>query len=181
MPIRADLEWYTDKSRQAGVPPRCPFATVHRCPRFYQSISLFGDCAGTTKMDPKEDEVLLEKWKQSDMWPVIGEQATSVFSAGDRAKMFNRFCPEASFERFGLFATDIYDYTDSIDREAAHARLKRSGSQAEDWRWTWELIHPAHYTECPLYSLLLHNQNMNNPKQERTSRPSSISGQNSGE
>jgi hypothetical protein len=154
-PKKADLEWYTTMSRHEGVPPRCPFATVHRCPRFYQSLSLFGHSAGSTKIDPADDEALLNQWEKSDLWPVTREQATSVSSVDDEPKTFDNFCPEATFERFGFFATYLHRYSDNIDLETAHARLGKYGTQGEDWRWTWDMIHPMHYTECPLYSLLL--------------------------
>jgi hypothetical protein len=42
-----------------------------------------------------------------------------------------------------------------MDLQTAHTTLGKYGTQGEDWRWSWETIHPMHYTECPLYSLLL--------------------------
>ena len=92
------------------------------------------------------------------MWPVTGEQATHVSGTKGGPKMFINFCPETAYDRFGWFAANLYHYTDEIDSDAAHARLGREGTQGEEWRWTWEGIHPMHYTECPLYSLLLHPQ-----------------------
>jgi len=154
--IRPDLEWYSGVSQQRGVGPRCPFATVHRCPRYYQSLWLIGECTGATQIDPAEDADLRTKWERSDMWPSTGEQATSVSGPPGNAKMFMNFCPETAFDRFGWFATDLFHYTDEIDVGVAHARLGREGTHGDDWRWAWEIIHPMHYTECPLYSLLLH-------------------------
>jgi hypothetical protein len=87
---------------------------------------------------------------------VTGEQETSVFGPEGDPKMFNNFCPEATYDRFGWFATNLYHYTDELDVGAAHARLGREGTHGEDWRWAWETIHQMHYTECPLYSLLIH-------------------------
>jgi hypothetical protein len=152
---RADIAWYTGISQEKGVQPRCPFATVHRCPRYYQSLSLLGLYGGSTAIDPHDDEVLLKKWEKSDLWPVVREQATSIISRDEEPRMFNNFCPETAYDRFGLFATDLYHYTDEIDIDVAHTRLGRERAGGEDWQWTWESIHPMHYTECPLYSLLL--------------------------
>jgi hypothetical protein len=72
-PRKADIAWYTSISECKGVPPRCPFATVHRCPRFYQSLQLFGRYTGSTMIDPKDDEVLLRNWEKSDLWPTTWE------------------------------------------------------------------------------------------------------------
>ena|SRR5215470_17136298 len=71
-----------------------------------------------------------------------------------KPKMFMNFCPETAFDRFGWFATDLFHYTDETDVGFAHARLGLEGAHGEDWRWAWEIIHPMHYTECPLYSTL---------------------------
>jgi hypothetical protein len=70
--------------------------------------------------------------------------------------MYMNFCPETTYDRFGWFAADLYEYSDDIDRDAAYAKLGREGTRGEDWRWRWDIIHPRHYTECSLYSLLLH-------------------------
>ncbi len=143
------------QSQLKGIQPRCPFASVHRCPRFYQSVWLLGEGGGASKIEPEEDKILLEKWSRSDLWPATREQEPSVSGSENNPSMFNRFCPEASFDRFGLFATNLYAYADSIDLETAHEMLGRQGTQGEDWRWHWTTIYPQHYAECPLYSLLL--------------------------
>src|SRR6266478_1120232 len=42
------LKWYTDISASKSLSPRCPFASVHRCPRYYQSVSLLGEAGVAT-------------------------------------------------------------------------------------------------------------------------------------
>ena len=54
-----DLEWYLAISNKNNSSPRCPFATIESCPRFYQSLSLLGS-AGSTSIEKSEDEPLLE-------------------------------------------------------------------------------------------------------------------------
>jgi hypothetical protein len=49
-----DIEWYLRISKERGVTPRCPFATVERCPRYYDSLSLLGE-AGSTKISSEEE------------------------------------------------------------------------------------------------------------------------------
>ena len=154
--INPSLDWYTNVSAAKGMSPRCPFASVHRCPRFYESMSLLSKC-GSTEIEQAEDQTLLKKWSASDLWPVTLEQATAIAGSTDGPRHFKNFCPEVSFERFGLFATQLSDYADEIDRDNAHRSLGRSGAGSEDWRWTWALVVPIHYSECSLYSPLAHD------------------------
>jgi hypothetical protein len=66
----------------------------------------------------------------------------------------SNFCPEVSYLRYGLFASQLAEYADEIDRDAAYQRLEKSGAESSDWRRTWSSIRPEHYTECSLYSVL---------------------------
>ncbi|MDY0282461.1 MAG: hypothetical protein RBR35_18090 [Salinivirgaceae bacterium] len=95
--IVPNLDWYKKKNSDSNLPPRCLFATVKSCPRYYQSLSLIGD-AGATKIDPSEDRRLLKFWKTNDLWPKTGEQETSVSGPENQMKHFSNFCPEVAFE-----------------------------------------------------------------------------------
>ena len=148
-----DLKWYTGISHERQVRPRCPFASVRRCPRFYQSLSLLGG-AGSTNIEPGEDKLLLKRWKKSDLWPITDEQATSISGEPGKPSIYLNFCPEIAFERFGLFTLNFAGYADEIDLDLAHDRLGRMKAPASDWRWAWSSVAPMHYTECPLYSPL---------------------------
>lgn len=163
MIVLPNLDWYLNISTRQQLSPRWPYASVYRCPRFYQSLSLLGK-AGSTKIDPKEDGKLKHSWEKTDVWPVTVEQATSVSGPGDESKHFPHFCPEVSFERFGLFATELHKYADEIDVSIAHKELSGKEASPDDWRWNWGLIEPMHYTECPLYSLLRAGKGRNGPK-----------------
>lgn len=151
--IIPNLQWYLGQSTSKGISPRCPFATVKNCPRFYQSLSLLGE-AGSTKIPEKEDKKLLKKWKKSPLWPTTDEQATSISGPKGNHKHFWNFCPEVSFERFGLFASHLDRYVDEADVSLAHFYLSKINASPEDWRWSWSNIRPLHYSECPLYSAL---------------------------
>lgn len=148
-----NLKWYTGISSEKHVRPRCPYASVRRCPRFYQSLSLLGG-AGSTKIEPREDNLLLKRWKKSDLWPSTDEQATSISGEPSNPSIYRNFCPEVAFERFGLFALNFAHYADEIDLGLAHNRLGKMKAPASDWRWAWSSVAPMHYTECPLYSPL---------------------------
>jgi hypothetical protein len=147
-----DLNWYLERRSTSDITPRCPFASVHRCPRYYQSLSLLGT-AGFTQIDSAQDARLLDFWKESDLWPATREQETSIIHADGRAIMFSKFCPEVAFDSFGYFATYLGRYADELDLGAAHERLAVEGVPG-DWRWSWQSIEPMHYSECPLYSSL---------------------------
>lgn len=154
-----DLSWYTNKSREQDVTSRCPFATVNTCPRYYQSLSLLGE-AGSTKIEKKEDERLLKRWKKSDLWPKTDEQYTSI--SGNQ-KSFGNFCPEVAFERFGYFASVLLRYGDEIDRDVWHKRLGKETPVKHDWRWEWASIKPQHYADCPLFAILSQRKDKASP------------------
>lgn len=153
--IQPDLPWYTEISASKNLSPRCPFASVHRCPRYYESISLLGQVGVATSIDADEDQSLLERWKRSDLWPVTKEQAVQVMGAEGKPSHFHNFCPEVSFDRFGWFASHLSYHADEIDVDVAHRNLANEGATAHDWRWTWSLATPMHYADCRLYSPLL--------------------------
>jgi len=171
--INPDLDWYTGFSHKKGVRPRCPFASVQRCPRFYQSLSLLGS-AGSTGIEPKEDERLLEKWKKSDLWPVTREQATSISGGPPVPYLYSNFCPEVAYDNFGFFASSLGHYADEIDREIAHRDLKKEGALRGDWRWAWDQVSPMHYTECPLYSPLDLDASRSGKREGKTDAPSGV-------
>jgi hypothetical protein len=163
MVVTPDLEWYLGISNRQQLSPRCPYASVYRCPRFYQALSLLGD-AGSTRINPKEDDKLKKSWEKTDIWPLTAEQTTSISGPVDEIKHFSHFCPEVSFDRFGFFATELHKYADEIDIGSAHQMLRSEGALSDDWRWDWSHIEPMHYTECPLYSLLKSGKGRNAPK-----------------
>jgi len=151
---------------------RCPYANSYRCPRYYQSRSLLGSAGITTEIDSPEDDELLKKWENSDLWPVTNEEATSTAGSSDRQPIiYSNFCPEVSGEIFGLFASSLCRYSDEIDRNNAHTIIERDGdSTRNNWRWEWANVSETHYRECEIYSQLsanLANQKIvMNPKVE---------------
>ena len=153
--IIPDKNWYSAISGKENVLPRCSFATVDSCPRFYQSLSLLGS-AGCTSIPEDEEQRLLKKWESSDLWPVTGEQETSISGPEGQFKHFSNFCPEVSFNNFGYFATALHRHVDEIDAGVAHKFLKENGAPSDHWGWTWSSVIPIHYTDCPLYSILAH-------------------------
>jgi hypothetical protein len=155
--IQPTLDGYKETSRREGVLPRCPFASVERCPRFYQSVSLLGQAGFTTPIPPDEDRRLQMAWQRSDVWPRTHEQASSIMGPADDPRHLLNFCPETLFDRFGVFVTNLHGYADESDRDMAQHPLKEENAPASDWRWTWASLTPMHYTDCPVYSPLMKN------------------------
>jgi hypothetical protein len=153
MEVEPNIEWYLSTSRKRGVEPRCPFATVERCPRYLASLSLL-EHMGHTSISKDEYQKLKKKWENSELIPRIAEQDTAV-SGSPTSKCMSNYCPEVSFESFGVFASLLCEHGDEIDKEVAFARLEKTNAPAESWKWRWATLKPMHYTECPLYSPLL--------------------------
>lgn len=147
------IEGYTAVSQSKGLPPRCPFAAVDRCPRYFQSLALLRH-TGATGMNAEQEERLEEMWKSSGLWPAISEQATSLLGPPGDPHMFSHFCPEVAYLRYGIFASDFASYPDAVDAELAHKALVREGVSRNDLRWHWAYAREVHYSECPLYSPL---------------------------
>ena len=147
-----DLDWYTRLSRADGVSPRCPYANVHKCPRYYESLHLLGDSGMTTQIPPEKIQELDTLWKESPFVPVIAEHDTSIWSSEGRPYGFKNFCPEVSFDVFGLFAGNLYRYADETDAKSGETY------PPDHWRRVWASVSPLHYLKCPLYSQLLTSQ-----------------------
>jgi hypothetical protein len=158
--IIPNLKWYTGLSEIRKVQPRCPFASVETCPRYFQSLSLLG-CAGSTSIDDAEEERLIDYWKSSDLWPKTREYETSIMGPEGNPRIFTNFCPEITFDRFGYFATFFAGYSDEIDSDSARARLTKQGAATDDWRWRWSSLTELHYSDCHYYSLLDHRSKNN--------------------
>lgn len=152
--IYPDLEWYTGISEQKRVQPRCPYANVHRCYRYYASLYMLGSANITTKMKIEKAKELESFWQNSDLLPAVAEHDTGISGPGDKKTGFSNFCPEVTFDIFGLFAVSLHKYADEIDIETAHRRLEKEAFP-NDWQWSWASVEPLHYLKCPAYSQLV--------------------------
>lgn len=157
-PIQPSLEWYASVSERKQMPTRCPYANVHRCPRYFESVSLLAQQGIASKLAPDTHDALLAKWRAHELWPVSGETAVSV-SGRNPPNAFSNFCPEVSFNTFKWFASGLIGFYDEEESDARHRTLSIEGDcQPGDWRWNWDHLAPLHYSDCPLYALLQREQ-----------------------
>ena len=151
-----DFAWYLAESTRIGLKsPRCPFASVHGCPRYYQSVSLLGN-AGCTGIKKDLDDDLKARWEKHPLWPATGEQETAISGGNDGPNGYHNFCPEVAYDTFKLFATYLGRHVGEIDRDFAAEQLAKEGASYDDPRWIWCSVIPQHYVEYPLYSGLSH-------------------------
>ena len=149
--IYPDIDWYTGISEHKDVQPRCPYANVHRCYRYYASLCLLGKAGIATKMREEKIKELESFWEKSDLVPTLAEHDTGISGPDGRTTGFSNLCPEVSYDIFGLFAVSLHKYADDIDIEAAHRQLGKEAYQ-KDWRWSWASVSALHYLQCPAYS-----------------------------
>jgi len=144
-PDKPDFAWYTAESKRKGLSPRCPIADAALCPRYWLSLDALGRNRQFTSISPERNAELERKWKM--FVPVVAEEEPVADE-----KSIDHFCPEVSFDRFGLFASFLHEYIDDIDRETLYTYHERKGTlDQHDARWQW--ITPCHYTECREYSI----------------------------
>jgi hypothetical protein len=123
-------------------------------------VALLSDAGITAKIPADLHDAVLAKWEAHQLWPVTAETAPST-SGGVKVNCFSNFCPEASFEVFKLFASQVIMFYDELDRECRERQLEREGiSSQKDWRWNWDHVEPMHYSECPIYSKLPQEKKM---------------------
>lgn len=131
-------------------------------PRHYLSVSLLGEKGITTPLDKKEYKKCYQIWEKSELWPKRREEEPSIIGT-ETSKIYNNFCPEVVFEIFGIFAINLSEYADELDRNIAHKELSKVKAGKDDYRWYWPSMKSQHYTDCPVYSLLI-NYSMNKEK-----------------
>ncbi len=118
MPITIpDSSWYKNKSSEQGAPAACPYANVHKCPRYYASVHMLGEARLITSIPAEKKEALDAFWGESKLLPVTNEEDTSISGLDAKVSSFSNFCPEVSFVNFRYYASYLGRYVDYIDKE----------------------------------------------------------------
>ena len=158
------IGWYTSLSHEKGLPPRCPFASADRCPKYFHSLEELNYVQ--QRLEPRrrlilsqdDDRRLWDKLKHTDVWTTAKLHQPSIRMTGvgepidvedgrpiweeEKPTGSTNFCPEVSFDYFGFFANE------------AQRALDADKGANDHWMTGWSAVTPTHYSECPLYSLL---------------------------
>lgn len=161
-PIYPDLAWYSKQSERKGLVGRCPHASIHRCPRYFESTALLARVGITTQMAQEPHDAAHAKWRAHELTPATSETETSI-SGGENPNCYSNFCPEVAYDTFRLFGSTLIRIGDDIDREIAERAIAEDPApEGKDWRWLWSYVEPLHFSDCPLYAKLRQEKPVSN-------------------
>ncbi|MBF8161696.1 hypothetical protein IVE04_11105 [Pseudomonas mendocina] len=146
-----DSAWYRKKSSETDAPFSCPYANVHKCPRYYASIYMLGKANMITSISDDKKAELDAFWEESGLLPVIAEDDTGICGSEGKFSSFSNFCPEASYTYFGYYASFLARHADEIDRDSGH-RIAEREKITNDWRYEWGFVTACHFLDCSVYS-----------------------------
>ena len=152
MPITIpDSSWYRSKSSEKNAPFACPYANVHKCPRYYASIYMLGKAQMITSISDEKIRELDNFWADSGLLPVIAEDDTGISGHEGRWSSFSNFCPEVSFSYFRYYASYLAKYADEIDGGFGYRNAERENIP-NDWRYEWGSLVACHFLDCAVYN-----------------------------
>ncbi|MFA5924967.1 MAG: hypothetical protein WC856_27415 [Methylococcaceae bacterium] len=148
-----DFSWYRGKSSEIDAPFSCPYANVHKCPRYYASLYILGEVKMITSISVDKKEALDALWADSGLLPVVAEDDTSINGYDDygQPSSFSNFCPEVTFTYFRYYASYLAKYADEIDKDSGY-RIAERENLHNDWRYEWARVSACHFLECSAYS-----------------------------
>lgn len=149
--IIPDSSWYREKSSEADAPFSCPYANVHKCPRYYASVYMLGEVKRITSINDDKKADLDTFWADSGLLPVIVEDDTGISGAEGNSRSFSNFCPEVSFTYFRYYASFLAKYVDEIDSDTGH-RIAEREKNTNDWRYEWAFVTGCHFLDCSIFS-----------------------------
>ena len=106
------------------------------------------------EIPPEKDKKLKRKWQKSDLWPMIGKQATSVSGAPGSPKSLSNICPEVGFDSFGYFGSEFIPDRSDLAHQELKNLFRKERFSFKHWIFNWAYVSKMHYTACPLYSPL---------------------------
>lgn len=152
MPITVpDFSWYQSKSSERGAPSSCPYANVHKCPRYYASVHMLGAAKVITSISTSKVEALDAFWRESGLLPVIEEEDTCIGGGDGRITALENFCPEVAFTYFRFYASYLARYVDETDKDCGH-RIAEREKIPGDWRYEWGFLSACHFLDCSVYN-----------------------------
>ncbi len=159
-----DLEWYKKISAKNKVLPRCPYASVYKCPIYFRSRALLRR-TNADELDKNEEEKIIKYWKNSELdLSLLEEEPTIYYGDKRQIESVTNFCPEATFYIYGYFVSFISDSGDETDRAIRYNNLKKQNIKQDSWAWNWSGLRSKHYTDCRMYSVLSNEKKIEGSK-----------------
>lgn len=146
-----DYRWYKEKSLEKAVPSECPFANVHSCPRYYESLYMLGEVHMITKMGSDTIKELDALWEKSKIKPILEEEMTYIYGGDGKNSTFGNFCPEVSYKYLSYYADYMSKYADCIDQEHG-AKTAEYENINNDYRYVWAIVKETHYLDCSVFN-----------------------------
>lgn len=146
-----DSSWYRRKSSETDSLFACPYANVHKCPRYYASLYMLGEVKMITSISVDKKESLDALWSNSGLLPVVAEDDTGISRCDEEPSTFSNFCPEVTFTYLRYYASYLTKYADEIDKDSGH-RIAERENLHNDWRYEWSHISACHFLECSIYT-----------------------------
>jgi len=75
--INPTLKWYKSISAKYNLPPRCPFANIYKCPKYFDSLcNLEG--TGATSMNEQDIKELDKYWEEKKLKFGLKEEVSHI-------------------------------------------------------------------------------------------------------
>ena len=155
--INPTLEWYKSISARYNLTPRCPFANIYKCPKYYDSLYLL-EGTGATSIADQDIKELNRYWEERKLKFALKEEMPGIAKKNNEFSYLTNYCPEVTCLRFGYFASHLSEFADETARDVRHTELEKRNIDTNDWRWYFQYLTPLHYTDCSYYSILLKNR-----------------------
>ena len=66
---RRNNQWYKDMAKGRDIPPNCPYANIHDCYHYFQSVRIVEDALYIISEDKRKDfEETERQFKDKDLW-----------------------------------------------------------------------------------------------------------------
>ena len=153
--IHPNLDWYSTVGDQRGKDRRCPFATVNRCPKYFETLVVLEQQYNSPKIPRAIQKSMVKKWREDELWAVTLADKPKAIEYRDTGNHleFRSLCPEASFEVFELFTSSISYFKSTLDFKVRELQIKDTVYGSMHWHWVWQYFHvePMHFSDCSMF------------------------------
>ncbi|MGL4683747.1 MAG: hypothetical protein ACRCV4_12000 [Hafnia alvei] len=161
--IIPDKNWWEKERNSRNASSVCPYASSHRCPRYYESVVLLSGINMIAGMATEKEKELGEFWKRTNFSSLCDEEVPAITTKefGGLSSVRN-FCPEISFKYLNYYADYMQKYVDEIDHDMGR-RIAEEDNLKNDWKHIWMSVNPKFYLDCDVFeSVKQFNENLGN-------------------